>query len=1220
MNLTGSLTERTTAKYYRRWIMNKENPTKKYDHRIMTVLLALLLAMLIFTAMPKAAFAEEVPPPGPGETQTEEGSETEADPGADDIDTGEEPYVLASPPGSAEVTEVADTDSGTGETQNSLDEPESFTSDLPSVTVTQVYDTDPRTDTSAVPVSTTAVVTGTEDIVSEEDLKKTEHVPKETTYSENTPIEGQFTKTQVTESENALQKAVAAALKKAGEDTESVTVTVAEGEYIGDLVISTDGLSTPFLTGDAQLREDFRLFILSAGSYELPAEGELIDKSGISPVCPGAAVVNGNITIRGINVVMAGISLADGKTVTLEGGDEFTWYGSQGDDVINVTVKDDGYSVKIDSGDGNDNVTVNANASAETDVKTGAGNDSVTYVTGGHQSDSNALDAKTGEGSDTIAVTVNTGSLVLDIDTGAGNDSVSLNAGEKAGRGTVEHVSVKLGAGDDTLNADTSFAAVTGKVYADAGEGFDTLVLTGSLAADDNANLFGDRYLIVMHADRNGSYKEEKDLTGFKEGVQYYAKASNGAFSPASDFDSEAVYYTYSTSAEFKTALNAFESFKDSLLTKRSVSLERLTGSNVSSFTNYVYSAKDGEALKADWGGMDVFLTNLTITGDEYSVAAEGLKLPSVNLKLRGRGITVKGALEASSIEIVTEDSDALFGTGPNAFTDALELEGGYSGSLFDFDSNAYVTIEQCGSITASSGSIVINVSVTQTHDLVDLLGPLDDDLNFFNIKVGSAVITVNGSMTSAGEIVLTARSDMAMEVSNEKMASLFVPVAFVVGVPETGIVINGAYISAGTDFSAAASTAVTMTAQASTGSLPVAVSVAVGVTETYVQVTGDSVITAGGSVLLSADATAVSSASAKKGDMQGTSGGFIAVEVAVQDTSASVSGTSSVTAGGDITIRSNSVLNGSAVAFGSEDAQGAGTASGTQSIKDMITSLRDTLLGTLKDKVVAKLTGVAEQIGGKEHKVNTAASSNGTITSPASANGYEFFTGGAFAAGTDYYTAKRTGVGSSRTVTYTVVDRTAVPAPVKGTGYYVKADPVKFKVIPNEGYTVDTVRVKYLVKGEPNYRILTVGAGLTANPDGTYSFEMPEYDVTIEATFREGTGSSSDAEIDSDAGISDLFDDATGSATDDGSGNRQTVDSDADDAVTVEIGYTDRYEKFTGTAFEEGVTYYKKAEQGEGYVIVEGEYVSGTEYFVCISAFEKTSDLEFEADKTYFR
>ena len=339
MNLTGSLTERTTAKYYRRWIMNKENPTKKYDHRIMTVLLALLLAMLIFTAMPKAAFAEEVPPPGPGEAQTEEGSETEADPGADDIDTGEEPYVLASPPGSAEVTEVADTDSGTGEIQNSLDEPESFTSDLPSVTVTQVYDTDPRTDTSAVPVSTTAVVTGTEDIVSEEDLKKTEHVPKETTYSENTPIEGQFTKTQVTESENALQKAVAAALKKAGEDTESVTVTVAEGEYIGDLVISTDGLSTPFLTGDAQLREDFRLFILSAGSYELPAEGELIDKSGISPVCPGGAVVNGNITIRGINVVMAGISLADGKTVTLEGGDEFTWYGSQGDDVINPSLR-----------------------------------------------------------------------------------------------------------------------------------------------------------------------------------------------------------------------------------------------------------------------------------------------------------------------------------------------------------------------------------------------------------------------------------------------------------------------------------------------------------------------------------------------------------------------------------------------------------------------------------------------------------------------------------------------------------------------------------------------------------------------------------------------------------------------------------------------------------------------------------------------------------------
>ena len=49
MNLTGSLTERTTAKYYRRWIMNKENPTKKYDHRIMTVLLALLRFDLFYS-------------------------------------------------------------------------------------------------------------------------------------------------------------------------------------------------------------------------------------------------------------------------------------------------------------------------------------------------------------------------------------------------------------------------------------------------------------------------------------------------------------------------------------------------------------------------------------------------------------------------------------------------------------------------------------------------------------------------------------------------------------------------------------------------------------------------------------------------------------------------------------------------------------------------------------------------------------------------------------------------------------------------------------------------------------------------------------------------------------------------------------------------------------------------------------------------------------------
>ena len=150
--------------------------------------------------------------------------------------------------------------------------------------------------------------------------------------------------------------------------------------------------------------------------------------------------------------------------------------------------------------------------------------------------------------------------------------------------------------------------------------------------------------------------------------------------------------------------------------------------------------------------------------------------------------------------------------------------------------------------------------------------------------------------------------------------------------------------------------------------------------------------------------------------------------------------------------------------------------------------------------------------------------------------------------------------------------------AAVDPNTYYVKSGPVTFTVKGNEGFVEDTVTVKYLTPGASAYTVLTIGAGITHNPDGSYSFEMPANDVTIQATFKEGTASDTqeDVQVDSDQGISDLFNEGVSGSLDTVS-DRATVDSDKADAVSVSIKLMDTYVLTKDTAFQSGVTYYTK-------------------------------------------
>ena len=479
-------------------------------------------------------------------------------------------------------------------------------------------------------------------------------------------------------------------------------------------------------------------------------------------------------------------------------------------------------------------------------------------------------------------------------------------------------------------------------------------------------------------------------------------------------------------------------------------------------------------------------------------------------------------------------------------------------------------------------GSISIEATTRQTHDLLDLFGQtgIDDDLNFLNIKVCESGINLKGKLDASRNIILKAAATVMIDVSNDMLASLFIPLSFGLAVSDVHIDIESANLKSGGDIAADATSDINVKGEASTGKLPVAIALSIGVSDTHIKVTGDSVLNAGGNVDLNADLKLQTEASSKKGDMEGTSGGFIAVEIGVTDSYVKVTDNTNITAGKDVSLNSNGSITGIATATSAGDGEAADSVDGqTNKIKGLLTSVRDALMENVGAKIRAMLNGTVEQFGGKAHAIKVDNTQNGTVTAPSSANNYEFFAEDAFATGVTYYTYDK-----SKKIYTPVV---AGAAKDSKTAYYTKAEPVKIAVNGNEGYVPDTVKIRYLAKGAAQYTETT----LTAAADGSYSFEMPEYDVTIVATFKKGTAQNTNALDDPGFdGVGDLFNEATSSAVTDESDKRQTVDSTADDAVTIKIDLSDDPSAEAGTSaygltddkvFEADKTYYTKDAEG---------------------------------------
>ena len=257
--------------------------------------------------------------------------------------------------------------------------------------------------------------------------------------------------------QNAIQKAVDSAIQSIRNNSQisDITIQVEAGEYNGDISIAKP----------SGLNRTVRLNIIANGA-DKDADGNYL------PTANGTAKANGNINIDGINVLLAGIYLALDKTITAKNAD-LTVVGTTLDDTLKIETKNGSGKIDVNTGEGKDTVGITIKTGTSGDVgpvtvDTGAGNDTVTILADkDHPTGDVSVD--TGAGDDTVDVNVAKGQTKdgkadtdVSIDTGDGNDVVTLTTGAN-----IQSVEVDVDSGNDTATITTAAVAKDITVNAD---------------------------------------------------------------------------------------------------------------------------------------------------------------------------------------------------------------------------------------------------------------------------------------------------------------------------------------------------------------------------------------------------------------------------------------------------------------------------------------------------------------------------------------------------------------------------------------------------------------------------------------------------------------------------------------------------------------------------------------------------------------------------------
>ena len=404
----------------------KQN-TQKRRSPFASLTAALLCVLLLCALVPVTALAEGTEPPSVSTQGVEESTgaapvasggaegnapETSAPAGtaaqSGEVGAGEstqttptETVEWTAPQGEATLAEV-----NKGE-ENTLGTPEQFENDKPSITVTETYQDEGL---NKKPERVEAVLTEGGGQLAQEDIPQ--NPTGETSKLTQNEADGTYSRTVVTESENAIQKAINKAFESLTADTTSLTVTVGAGEYQGGLNISqADAQAKAIANGvnnEALNAGKLVLYILAEDSYEKNADGS-INKESVSADSEGKATLTGDVNVSGISLVLAGLVMLGGAINT---NGNLNLYGSASGESYSIvatnsntqldTQNGQGGVIRIQTGGGDDTVLIATQGSYEIMTDLGSGDNRLEYATCVSENFVNQLNVITGDGNNSL--------------------------------------------------------------------------------------------------------------------------------------------------------------------------------------------------------------------------------------------------------------------------------------------------------------------------------------------------------------------------------------------------------------------------------------------------------------------------------------------------------------------------------------------------------------------------------------------------------------------------------------------------------------------------------------------------------------------------------------------------------------------------------------------------------------------------------------------------
>ncbi|MCR4876840.1 MAG: hypothetical protein K5922_06690, partial [Clostridiales bacterium] len=878
-------------------------------------------------------------------------------------------------------------------------------------------------------------------------------------------------------------------------------------------------------------------------------------------------------------------------------------------DTVNITFNDRvGGDVSVTAGDGNNTVTLKIPGSENTETDNGGSSAANSGKANGDDEEKGDVGGKVtitaGKGNDNITLTIGKNKLVkgdISISTAEGKDTVALNVGKTPG-GTVK---VDLGAGDDTLSiARTGHLRMTAKDDTEPGMNKAITVLTGK--GKDRVNLdiaVADEVSKIditdgdEHDGKEGTtplYDYHIHLTGKLDGksepadrIKVHKEKVGGQEKENLKIIEMMAATTTGNGNSLTLTTNSVEgrSLSDELENKPRVEIDLAKAATDKNLTvsgkTATYTAgglfTDYVIVKTPTKGFDSIIVNsrkgmlnkLIIDAEEIQdddgdhVQLGNVIAREMSLLVQGRSITVTGKIAAADMILQaasgtpgTEDGEekkSPYGEDElNLGKIIKDADSAVKSSFNNVKHEAKIVLADDSAIY-SGGDVNISAKISQTGGILNITN-LTDALNLLNIKIGDALIIVNGGIYAGVDLdqVLdttkpASESDIPTStlkekiniteqslVKNKKSAiSLDAEVAvklttgseedkylssFALGVvtPTAKVLLQQkSDLLANGNIQANAKINAEIVTEARAGGLPISLAVSGVASDAQVVAEGATVTSVKGDVTLEAVSKAKVTTTAEKGEgNKRTSGGFFAIDVVVQDATAQVINGAKITAGGNVNIHStaDAEVNTKATSAAPKDKEGGDNKPSTM---DYVRNIVKLLLGNALEWMgdTERANKLTKGLRASSNEITLAPSydkSQGEVTlSRTKANGPQA-SGGA-------------------------------------DGGESKGTAVKITAMPKDGYKVSEVRVVGLEPGKAVYTEYEVE--LTAPHE--YTFDMPAVNVTVyvrfapkdgndaaeaadpvvqsPALFGEGNEDDEDEEEDEDWDISSLFDSAVG-------------------------------------------------------------------------------------------